>query len=78
MSGGLPTSALARALVQGGSPKDLEGAIRLLGLAQMETSLAIMAIASVKQEDEAVRLADAFQRAIKAFETAEAAMKKLD
>jgi hypothetical protein len=44
----------------------------------METSLALMAIANGKQEDQAARLADAFARAIKAFETAEAAMKKLD
>ena len=78
MSGGLPTSALARALMQGAPPKDIEGAIRLLVLAHMETSLAIMAIANGNQDDQAARLKDAFQRAIKAFEAAEAAMKKLD
>lgn len=78
MTGGLPAPALAGVFAKGGSPKDLEGAIRLLGLAQMETSLALMAIANGKQEDQAARLADAFARAIKAFETAEAAMKKLD
>jgi len=44
----------------------------------METSLAIMAIANRNQDDQAARLDDAFQRAIKAFETTEAAMKKLD
>lgn len=78
MSGGSPTSALARALMQGAPPKDIEGAIRLLALAQMETSLAIMAMTCGRQEDQVARAADAFQRAIKAFETAEAATKKLD
>jgi hypothetical protein len=65
-------------LLQGAPPKDIEGAIRLLALAQLQTSLAIMAIANGNQGDQTKRLADAFGRAIKAFETAEAAMKKLD
>ena len=78
MSGGLPTSALAGVFARSAPPKDIEGAIRLLALAQMETSLAIMAIANRNQDDQAARLDDAFQRAIKAFETTEAAMKKLD
>lgn len=78
MSGGLPTSALAGVFARSGTPKDVEGAIRLLALAQMETALAIMAVANGKSDDETARLADAFKRAIKAFETAEVAMKKLD
>jgi hypothetical protein len=44
----------------------------------METALAIMAVANGKSDDETARLADALKRAIKAFETAEVAMKKLD
>lgn len=77
MSGGLSKSALARALMQGAPPKDIEGAIRLLALAQMQTSLAIMAMSADQQEDSATRLRDTFERAVKAFEKADEAMKKL-
>lgn len=77
MSGGLPAPALAGVFAEGGVPKDIEGAIRLLALAQMQTSLAIMAMSVGQQEDSAARLSNAFERAVKAFEKADTAMKKL-